>query len=76
MFGFLGANGGGVKREPAGGVTKWGENSEKNYGDYVDFLVKNGVLKEKTPTLDLITNDLIDEINRFDQAEIVALAKK
>ena len=31
----------------AGGVTKWGENSEANYRDYVDFLLKNGVIKQK-----------------------------
>ena len=62
-------------RLEAGGVTKWGENSLANYNAYVDFLVKNGVLKEKLPATDLVTNDLIDEINKFDQAEIVSLAK-
>jgi len=41
----------------------------------VDFLVKNGVLKEKTATTDLITNDLIDDINKFDVKEIEAMAK-
>jgi len=62
-------------RLEAGGVTKWGYNSEANYGAYVDFLVKNGVLKEKMPVGDLITNDLIDEINKFDPAAIAAMAK-
>jgi NitT/TauT family transport system substrate-binding protein len=62
-------------RLEAGGVTKWGENSLANYGAYVDFLIANGVLKEKVPAADLVTNDLIDEINKFDQAEIVNLAK-
>jgi len=62
-------------RLEAGGVTKWGENSVANYGAYMDFLVKYGVLKEKVPAEDLITNDLIDDINKFDQAEIVKLAK-
>jgi hypothetical protein len=37
--------------------------------------VKNGLLKEKTATTDLITNDLIDDINKFDPAEIERLAK-
>ena len=60
--------------EPAG-VTKWGENSEANYGGYVDWLVKNGVLKEKAAVSDLITNEFIGEINAFDQAEIEKLAK-
>ena len=57
------------------GVTKWGENSEVNYANYVDWLVKNGVLKEKVPVSDLITNELIGEINKFDQDEIKKLAK-
>ena len=62
------------KRE-AGGVTKWGENSVENYTAYIDFLVKNGVLKEKAATADLITNDLIEDINKFDQGEIEKMAK-
>jgi len=62
-------------RLEAGGVTKWGENSEKNYGDYVSFLVKNGVLKQSLPATDLITNDLIADINKFDAAAIATQAK-
>ena len=62
-------------RLAAGGVTKWGENSETNYAAYVDFLVKNGVLKDKVPASDLITNDLIDDINKFDAATIETMAK-
>jgi NitT/TauT family transport system substrate-binding protein len=62
-------------RLEAGGVTKWGENSEKNYGDYVAFLLKNGVLKQSLPATDLITNDLIDDINKFDAAAIATQAK-
>ena len=54
---------------------EWGDNSVENYDAYVDFLVKNGVLKEKTATTDLITNDLIDDINKFDVKEIEAMAK-
>jgi NitT/TauT family transport system substrate-binding protein len=59
----------------SGGVTKWGENSVANYGAYAEFLVKNGVLKEKPEATDLITNDLIDDINKFDAGEIEKLAK-
>jgi len=62
-------------RLEAGGVTKWGDNSEKNYGAYIDFLVKNGVLKEKIAVGDLITNELIADINKFDPAAIAAMAK-
>jgi NitT/TauT family transport system substrate-binding protein len=57
------------------GAKKWGDNLVENYGAYIDFLVKNGLLKEKTATTDLITNDLIDDINKFDPAEIERLAK-
>jgi NitT/TauT family transport system substrate-binding protein len=62
-------------RLEAGGVTKWGENSAENYAGYVDFLVKNNVLKEKADVNDLITNDLIADINKFDVNEIVTMAK-
>ena len=53
------------RRRPAAS-SKWGENSIENYNAYVDFLVKNGVLKEKIDANDLVTNDLIDDINKFD----------
>jgi NitT/TauT family transport system substrate-binding protein len=56
-------------------VSKWGESSERNYSSYVEFLHKWGILKEKIPARDLITNDLIAEINDFDQAKIIAEAK-
>lgn len=58
------------------GAKKWGDNLEANYAAYVDFLVANGVLKEKVPASDLITNDLIDDINKFDPAEVIKLAKE
>jgi len=59
----------------AGGVTKWGENNVSNYDAYIDFLVKNGVVKQKVPAADLVTNDLIADINKFDESEIQKLAK-
>ena len=62
-------------RLEAGGVTKWGENSEANYGAYVDFLLKNGVIKEKVAVADLITNALIDDINKFDANAVKAMAQ-
>ena len=61
------------KLEPAG-VKRWGENSEVNYRDYVDFLVKWSVITQKVPTSDLITNDLIEDINRMDVGKIAAEA--
>jgi NitT/TauT family transport system substrate-binding protein len=57
------------------GVKKWGESSEANYAAYVDFLLKWGVLKDKVETRDLITNELIDEINTFDAAKVAAEAR-
>ncbi|HET8531972.1 MAG TPA: ABC transporter substrate-binding protein [Methylomirabilota bacterium] len=60
--------------EPAG-VKRWGENSEANYRDYVDFLVKWGVITQKVPTSDLITNDLIEDVNRMDTGKIAAEAR-
>jgi NitT/TauT family transport system substrate-binding protein len=62
-------------RLSAGGVTKWGENSMPNYDAYVDFLVKNGVLKAQTPASELVTNELIEDINKFDENEIAAMAR-
>ena len=38
--------------------------------------MKNGVLKEKADAKDLITNEMIDDINKFDRAEVVKLAKE
>ncbi len=57
------------------GVKRWGENSEANYVAYADFLLKWGIIKEKVDVKDLITNELIDEINRFDASTIAAEAK-
>jgi NitT/TauT family transport system substrate-binding protein len=57
------------------GVKRWGENSEANYAAYAVFLLKWGVIKEKVDAKDLITNDLIDEINKFDAGKIAAEAK-
>jgi NitT/TauT family transport system substrate-binding protein len=59
----------------AGGVTKWGENSVANYDAYVEFLLKNGIVKQKVPATDLVTNDLIADINKFDEIEIQKEAK-
>jgi NitT/TauT family transport system substrate-binding protein len=57
------------------GVKRWGESSESRCAQYLDFLLKWGVIKEKIGFQDLITNELIDEINRFDSNKVVAEAK-
>lgn len=59
----------------AGGATKWGESVVANYQAYLDWLLKAGALKEKANASDLVTNDLIDEINMFDVAAVQKLAK-
>jgi NitT/TauT family transport system substrate-binding protein len=58
-----------------GGVSRWGESSETNYSAYVAFMQKWGVTREKVAASDLITNDLIGEINGFNSADVVAIAK-
>jgi len=57
------------------GVKRWGENSVANYAAYVDFLLKQGIIKQRVEAGDLVTNELIDEINKFDAARIAAEAK-
>jgi len=57
------------------GVKLWGENSEANYRAYADFMQKYGIIKEKVSAKDLVTNDLIADINRFDPAKVAAEAK-
>jgi NitT/TauT family transport system substrate-binding protein len=57
------------------GVKRWGENSEANYTAYTEFMQKSGITKEKVTAKDIITNELIDEINRFDSAKLSADAR-
>ncbi|WFT81049.1 ABC transporter substrate-binding protein [Methylobacterium sp. CB376] len=60
----------------AGGVTKWGENSVQNYQDYINFLSKHDVIRTFVKPSDVITNDLIDDINAFSPQEIENFAKE
>jgi len=62
-------------RLEAGGVKRWGESSVKDFDAYQDFLVKWKVIPAKVAANQMVTNDLIDEINRFDAAEVAAQAK-
>jgi len=57
------------------GVTRWGESSLDNYQAYLDFLLKWQVLKEPVKAGDVVTNDLIAEINAFDANAIAAAAR-
>jgi NitT/TauT family transport system substrate-binding protein len=58
-----------------GGVARWGENSVENYAAYAEFMLKWGVIKERVAATDLVTNDLIGDINAFDAAATAAEAK-
>jgi NitT/TauT family transport system substrate-binding protein len=59
----------------AGGVKRWGESSLKDFDAYEDFLLEWKVIEAKVPVGDLVTNELIDEVNRFDPARVAAEAK-
>jgi NitT/TauT family transport system substrate-binding protein len=58
-----------------GGVKRWGESDEANYQAYLDFLLKWGVLKAPVKAQDVVTNDVLAEIDAFDPAEVAAAAK-
>jgi NitT/TauT family transport system substrate-binding protein len=57
------------------GVRRWGESAETNYAAYAEFMLKWGIIKQPVPAADLVTNELIDEINRFDPEKIAAEAR-
>ena len=57
------------------GAKRWGESSEARCAQYLDFLLKWGVIHEKVSTQDVITNELIPEINNFDAGKLAADAK-
>jgi NitT/TauT family transport system substrate-binding protein len=59
----------------SGGVTQWGQGNMTNYAAYIDFLVKWKVVPVAVPAADVVTNELVDEMNGFDPAKIAADAK-
>ncbi len=60
----------------SGGVTKWGQSNMTNYDNYIDFLVKWKIVPQKIPANEVVTNDLVDDINgSFDAKKIEADAK-
>lgn len=56
-------------------VTQSGENAEANYDACIDFLIDQGVVKQKVPARERVTNALIQDINNFDPLAIQAQAK-
>jgi NitT/TauT family transport system substrate-binding protein len=60
----------------SGGVTKWGESNMTNYNNYIDFLVKWKIAPQKIPADEVVTNDLVDDINKsFDAKKVEDMAK-
>ena len=49
---------------------KWGTVGVEKFQAYFDFLQKWGVLPQKVDAANLVTNDLIDDINTFDKAAV------
>jgi NitT/TauT family transport system substrate-binding protein len=62
-------------RLEAGGVKRWGESSIKDFDAYLDFLLKWKVIDAKVAASDFVTNELVEDMNRFDAAQIAAQAK-
>jgi len=54
---------------------RWGENVMVNYQAYLDWLLAQGIIKAKTDANDIVTNDLLDEIDNFDEPAVIAEAK-
>jgi NitT/TauT family transport system substrate-binding protein len=57
------------------GVKRWGESSEANYGAYADFMLRTGIIKQAVTAQELVTNELIEDINKFDPEKIAAEAR-
>ena len=51
--------------EPVDGK-RWGDNGEAKYRAYLDWLTAQGVVKAKVEVKDLITDELLDDVNKFD----------
>jgi NitT/TauT family transport system substrate-binding protein len=60
--------------EPVDGK-RWGDNVERNYQTYLDWLLAQGVIKVKTDAKDVITNELLDDVNKFDADAVRTAAK-
>jgi NitT/TauT family transport system substrate-binding protein len=55
--------------EPVGGK-RWGDNVEANYRAYLEWLIAQGVVKTRVDVKDLITGELLDDVNKFDAEAI------
>jgi NitT/TauT family transport system substrate-binding protein len=59
---------------PALGVRQWGLSDVNAYENYLKFLKKWAVIKDDVPAADFVTNELIDDINKFDSAAVLKAA--
>jgi NitT/TauT family transport system substrate-binding protein len=57
------------------GVKNWGESDLNNYQAYLDFLLKWGQIKQPIKASEIVTNELIPDIDKFDIAAVTAAAK-
>src|SRR3954468_3655558 len=55
--------------EPVDGK-RWGDNVEANYRAYLEWLIAQGVVKTRVDVKDLITGELLDDVNKFDAEAI------
>jgi NitT/TauT family transport system substrate-binding protein len=60
--------------EPVDGK-RWGDNVENNYQAYLDWLLAQGVVKAKMDAKDVVTNELLDDVNKFNADAIRGEAK-
>jgi NitT/TauT family transport system substrate-binding protein len=57
------------------GVKRWGESVGVNYQAYYDWLLQQNVIIQKLDAKEAFTNELIDDVNKFDAAEVTAMAQ-
>ena len=58
------------------GAKLWGEHIDKHYQAYLDWLHANTFINERVVAKDLITSDLLKDINAFDAAAVLTMALK
>ncbi len=57
------------------GVKRWGDSALDNYQAYLDFLVKWGQIKQPIKASEVVTNDLVGDIDKFDPDAVAAAAR-
>lgn len=57
------------------GAKRWGENLVPNYQAYLDWLLEQGIIKQKANAGEFLTDDLLGDVNSFDANAVIAAAK-